>query len=138
MGVLPAGGTANLLRGWRGPFPVTEVHQRGRYHLLSNGNKAHYEISKQHFSSINDFEVDVEDLSKQVKANPELPEISERLITDDFSDDELEVGNLQPFAEQDYDDKPDSVHGESHNELDAPFALHLRNGKRRRSYNNDE
>ena len=42
--IIPAGGTAKLLRGWRGPFRITEVHQAGRYYHLSNGNKAHYEI----------------------------------------------------------------------------------------------
>ena len=45
---IPAGGTAKLLRGWRGPFRVIEVHQGGRYYHLSNGNKAHYEIMKPH------------------------------------------------------------------------------------------
>ena len=136
--IIPAGGTAKLSRGWRGPFRVTEVHQRGRYYHLSNGNKAHYEILKPHFSGINEFETDVEDASKQVKANPELPEISKQLITDDLSEEEVEVGDLQPFVEEDYHDKPDSVRSDDHNEPDAPFALSLRNEKRKRSYNSDD
>ncbi len=113
--IRPAGGTAKLLRGWRGPFCIKDVHQEGRYYHLSNGNKAHFEILKAHFSGINEFEVDVEDISQPVKTNPELPEISEQLITDDVSDDEVEVGDLQPFAEEDYDDRPDSVHEEDYN-----------------------
>ncbi len=78
--IMPAGGTAKLLRGWRGPFRVTEVQQGGRYYYLSNGNKAHYEILKPHFSGINEFEVDVEDISEPLKTNPELPEVSEQLF----------------------------------------------------------
>ncbi len=67
--IILAGDTAKLLRGWRVPFRITEVHQGGRYYHLSNGNKAHYEILKPHFSGINEFEVDVEDISKPVKTN---------------------------------------------------------------------
>ncbi len=136
--IIPAGGTAKLLRGWRGPFRITEVHQGGRYYHLSNGNKAHYEILKPHFSGINEFEVDVEDISKPIKANPELPKVSEQLITDDLSDEEVEVGDLQPFAEEDCNDRPDSAHEDDSNEPDAPFAMHLRDGKKRRSYNSDD
>ncbi len=82
--------------------------------------------------------MDVADISKPVKTNPELPEISEQLITDDLSDDEVEVGDLQPIAEEDCDDRPDSVHKDDNIEPGAPFAMHLRDGKKRRSYNSDD
>ena len=40
---VPAGGTLKLLALWRGPYRVTEVHQGGRWYVLSNGHKAHFE-----------------------------------------------------------------------------------------------
>ena len=68
--IIPAGGTAKLLRGWRGPFRVTEVRQEGRYYHLSNGNKAHYEIPKPHFSGIDEFEVADQSDDDEIVPNP--------------------------------------------------------------------
>ncbi len=68
----------------------------------------------------------MEDISKPIKTNPELPEVSEQLITDDLSDEEVEVGDLQPFAEEDCNDRPNSAHEDDSIEPDAPFAMHLR------------
>ena len=45
--ILPKG-TKKLLKKWRGPFMITEVHQEGRFHRLSTGRAAHYENIKPH------------------------------------------------------------------------------------------
>ncbi len=90
----PAGGRAKLLRGWRGPFKVTEVHQGGRYYHLSNGNKAHYEIMNPHHSGIEDFELSMDGNQQLVNPNPIAHELKEQLIMDDLSTDQVEVGEL--------------------------------------------
>ena len=41
--VIPPKGTKKLLKKWRGPFMITEVHQEGRFYRLSTGRAAHYE-----------------------------------------------------------------------------------------------
>ena len=40
--VIPPKGTKNLLKKWRGPFMITEVHQEGRFYRLSSGRAAHF------------------------------------------------------------------------------------------------
>ena len=37
--VLPKGGTNKMLKGWRGPYRITEVYQEGRFYVLSSGHK---------------------------------------------------------------------------------------------------
>ncbi len=69
--IIPAGGRAKLVRGCRGPFRVTEVHQNGRFNHLSNGNKAHYEVLKPHFSGIDEFEISPD--AAEITMNPENP-----------------------------------------------------------------
>ena len=38
--LLPPKGTEKLLKKWRGPFMITEVHQQGRFYRLSKGGSA--------------------------------------------------------------------------------------------------
>ena len=40
---IPPKGTKKLLKKWRGPFMITEVHLEGRFYKLSIGRAAHYE-----------------------------------------------------------------------------------------------
>ena len=49
--VVPPKGTQKLLKKWRGPFQITEVHQGGRFYRLSTGRAAHYENIKPHNAS---------------------------------------------------------------------------------------
>ena len=121
------------MRGWRGPFKVTEVHQGGRYYHLSNGNKAHYEIMKPHHSGIEEFEISVENEQQLVGTNPIMPELKGQLIMDDLSVDEVEVGELAPSEMEDLKEKADEIELDSSNQPDAPFGMKTR-GKRR-SYN---
>ena len=46
--VIPPKGMKKLLKKWRGPFMITEVHQQGRFYRLSTGRAAHYENLKPH------------------------------------------------------------------------------------------
>ena len=53
--VIPPKGTKKLLKKWRGPFRITEVHQEGRFYRLSAGRAAHYENIKPHNPSTEDW-----------------------------------------------------------------------------------
>ena len=53
--VIPPKGTKKLLKKWRGPFMITEVHQQGRFYRLSTGRAAHSENLKPHFPSPEDW-----------------------------------------------------------------------------------
>ena len=53
--VIPPKGTKKLLKKWRGLFMITEVHQQGRFYRLSTGRAAHYENSKPHVPSPEDW-----------------------------------------------------------------------------------
>ena len=53
--VIPLKGTKKLLKKWRGPFMITEVHQQGRFYHLSTGRAAHYENLKPHVPSPEDY-----------------------------------------------------------------------------------
>ena len=44
-----------LLKKWRGPLMITEVHQEGRLYRLSTGRAAHYENIKPHNPSTEDW-----------------------------------------------------------------------------------
>ena len=46
--VIPPKGTKKLLKNWRGPFMIKELHEEGRFHRLSTGRAAHYENIKPH------------------------------------------------------------------------------------------
>ena len=52
---IPPKGTNKLLKKWRGPFMITEVHQQGRFYRLSTGSAAHYENLKPHVPSPEDW-----------------------------------------------------------------------------------
>ena len=44
--VIPPKWTKRLLKNWRGPFMITEVHQEERFYRLITGRAAHYENIK--------------------------------------------------------------------------------------------
>ena len=52
---IPPKGTKKLLKRWRGPFMITEVHQQGLFYRLSTGRAAHYENLKPNVSSPEDW-----------------------------------------------------------------------------------
>ena len=49
--VIPPKGIQKLLKKWRGPFRITEVHQQGWFYHSSTGRAAHYENRKPHVPS---------------------------------------------------------------------------------------
>ena len=49
--VVPSKRTKKLLKKWRGPLQITEVHQGGRFYRLSTGSAAHCENIKPHNAS---------------------------------------------------------------------------------------
>ena len=53
--VVPSKGTEKLLKKWRGPFQINEVHQGGRFCRLSSGRAGHYENIKSHNASSEDW-----------------------------------------------------------------------------------
>ena len=53
--VIPPKRTKKLLKKWRGPFMITEVHQQGRFYRLSTGRAAHYKNLKPHVPSPEDW-----------------------------------------------------------------------------------
>ena len=53
--VIPPKGTKKLLKKWREPFMITEVHQQGRFYRLSTRRAAHYENLKPHVPSPEDW-----------------------------------------------------------------------------------
>ena len=53
--VIPPKGTKKLLKKWRGPFMITEVHQEGRFYRLKTGRAAHYENINPHNPSTEDW-----------------------------------------------------------------------------------
>ena len=53
--VVPSKGTKTLLKKWRGPFQITEVHDRGRFYRLSTGRSAHYKNIKPRNDSLEDW-----------------------------------------------------------------------------------
>ena len=52
---VPPKRTKKLLKKWRGPFMITEVHQQGRFYRLTTGRAAHYENLKPHAPSPRDW-----------------------------------------------------------------------------------
>ena len=61
--VIPLKGTKKLLKKWKGPFMITEVHQEGRFYRLSIGRASHYENIEPHSPSTEDWRIpaDVEE-----------------------------------------------------------------------------
>ena len=53
--MIPTKRAKKLLKKWRGPFMITNVHQQGRFYRLSTGRAAHYENLKIHVPSLEDW-----------------------------------------------------------------------------------
>ena len=53
--VIPPKGTKKVLKKWRGPLMITELHQQGRFYRLNTWRAAHYENLKPHVLSPEDW-----------------------------------------------------------------------------------
>ena len=81
--VIPKGGSAKLLRGWRGPYKVVEVLQEGRLYVLSSGHKVHFERLKRHISGPQEWKVlGVEEDDDEIVADPNPEDPVEEVASD--------------------------------------------------------
>ena len=140
--VIPPKGTEKLLKKWRGPFRITEVHQQGQFYRLSTGRTEHYENLKPHFPSPEDWCVprNMEGLEYLV-VEPAC-EVNEKGIREknDGNEDvsiadnekiemDLDEGS---FAEEDGND-PEQNEIPKWTEPDQPMTTGTRKGDRKRT-----
>ena len=145
--VIPPKGTKKLLKKWRGPFMITEVHQQGRFYRLSTERAAYYENLKPHVPSPEDWCIpkDMEGLEYLVvepacevneKGTREKNDGNENLSLDDNEKIEVE-SEAGSFVEEDWND-PEQDEVPKWMEPDRPIPPGTRTGNRKRtgmSYN---
>ena len=140
--VIPPKGTKKLLKKWRGPFMITEVHQQGRFYRLSTGRAAHYENLKPHVPSPEDWCIpkDMEGLEYLVvepacevneKGTREKNDGNENLSLDE--NEKIGVGSdAGSFVEEDWND-PEQDEVPKWMEPDRPTPPETRTGNRKRT-----
>ena len=147
--VIPPKGTKTLLKKWRGPFMITEVHQEGRFYRLSTGRTAHYENNNSHNPSTEDWcmPADMEEgdylimdpacevNEKGTKEKNEGNEVVEEGTNTPLDLDPNKVigidDEILPYAEEDWQD-PEQMKVSKNLEPDLPFTIQTRQnaGKR--------
>ena len=153
--VIPPKGTKKLLKKWRGPFMITEVHQEGRFYRLSTGRAAHYENIKPHNPSTEDWCIpaDMEegdylmmDPACEVNEKGTMDKNDGNEVVEEGTDTPLDLDpNEQieaddetlPYAEEDWQD-PEHIEVPKNLEPDLPFTIQTRqkDGMRpRKKYN---
>ena len=140
--VIPPKGTKKLLKKWRGPFMITEVHQQGRFYRLSTGRAAHYENLKPHVLSSEDWFVpqNMEGLEYLlVEPACEVNEKGTRAKNDgneDWSLDDNEKieadSEVKSFVEEDWND-PEQDEVPKWTEPNLPITAGTRSGSRKRT-----
>ena len=153
--VIPPKGTKKLLKKWRGPFMITEVHQEGRFYRLSTGRAAHYENIKPHNPSTEDWcipedmeegdylmmdpacEVNEKGTREKNDGN-EVVEEGTNTPLDLDPNEQIEADDeTLPYAEEDWQD-PEQIEVPKNLEPDLPFTIQTRqkDGMRpRKKYN---
>ena len=140
--VIPPKGTEKLLKKWRGPFMITEVHQQGRFYRLSTGRAAHYENLKPHVPSPEDWCVpqNMEGLEYLLvepacevneKSTREQNDGNEDLSLDDNEKIEAD-SEAESFVEEDWND-PEQDEVPKWTEPDLPIPAGTRSGNRKRT-----
>ena len=150
--VVPPKGTKKLLKKWRGPFQITEVHQGGRFYRLCTGRAAHYENIKPHNASSEDWcipadmqEGDYLKVDRACEVNErgtrdkndgnevvddcDLPldlELTERVEVDD---------ETLPYAKEDWD-CPEQTEIDKGIQPDFPLTMETRQSKRGKTRRN--
>ena len=153
--VIPPKGTKKLLKKWRGPFMITEVHQEGRFYRLSTGRAAHYENIKPHNPSTEDWCIPAdmekgdylmmdpacEVNEKGTREKNDGNEVIEEGTNTPLDLDPNEVIEAEdetlPYAEEDWQD-PEQTEVPKNMDPDLPFTMQTRqgDGKRpRKKYN---
>ena len=140
--VIPPKGTKKLLKKWKRPFMITEVHQQGRFYRLSTGRAAHYENLKPHVPSPEDWCIpqNMEGLEYPLvepacevdkKGTREKNHGNENLSLDD--NEKIEVDSeAGSFVEEDWND-PELSEVPKWTEPDLPIPLGTRSGNRKRT-----
>ena len=141
--VIPPKGTKKLLKKWRGPFVITEVHQEGRFYRLSTGRAARYENTKPHNPSTEDWCIpaDMEE-GDYLMMNPAC-EVNEKgtrekndgnEVVEEGTDTPLDLDPNEvieaddetlPYAEEDWQD-PEQIEVPKNLKPDLPFTIQSR------------
>ena len=140
--VIPPKGTKKLLKKWRGPFMITEVHQQRRFYRLSTGRAAHYENLKPHIPSPEDWCVpkDMEGLEYLLvepacevneKGTRDKNDGNENLSLDDNEKIDAD-SEAESFVEEDWND-PDQGEVPKWTEPDLSIPAGTRSGNRKRT-----
>ena len=147
--VIPPKGTKKLLKKWRGPFMITEVHQEGRFYRLSTGRAAHYENIKPHNPSTEDWCIpaDMEEgdylmmdpacevNEKGTREKNDGNEVVEEGTNTPLDLDPNEMieadDETLPYAEEDWQD-PEQTEVPKNLEPGLPFTLQTRQGDEKR------
>ena len=99
--VIPKGGSAKLLRGWRGPYKVVEVLQEGRLYVLSSGHKVHFERLKRHISGPQEWKVlGGEEDDDEIVADPNPEDPVEEVASDVEEGSFVEEQRLSDAADE--------------------------------------
>ena len=148
--VIPPNGTKELLKKWRGPFMITEVHQEGRFYRLSTGRVAHYENIKPHNFLIEDwcipadmyegdylmmdpaFEVNEKGTREKNNGNEVIEEGTSTPLDLDPNEVIEADDETLPFAEEDWQDH-EQREVPKNLELDLSFTIQTRQNDRTRS-----
>ena len=144
--VVPPKGTKKLLKKWRGPFQITEVHQGGRFYRLSTGRAAHYENIKPHNASSEDWCIPADMREGDYLIVDPACEVNERGTRDKNDGNEVvddcdlpldleltervEVDDeTLPYAEEDWD-CPEQTENDKGIQPDFPLTMETRQSKR--------
>ena len=144
--VVPSKGTKKLLKKWRGPFQITEVHQGGRFYRLSTGRAAHYENIKPHNASSEDWCIPADMQEGDYLIVDPACEVNERGTRDKNDGNEVvddcdlpldleltervEVDDeTLPYAEEDWD-CPEQIEIDKEIQPDFPLTMETRQSKR--------
>ena len=148
--VIPPKGTKRLLKKWRGPFMITEVHQEGRFYRLSTGRAAHYKNIKPYNPSTEDWcipadmeegdylmmdpacEVNEKGTREKNDGNEVIEEGTSTPLDLDPNDVIEADDETLPYAEEDWQD-PEQREVPKSLEPDLPFTLQTRQNDRTKS-----
>ena len=144
--VVPPKRTKKLLKKWRGPFQITEMHQGGRFYRLSTGRAAHYENIKPHNAPSEDWCIPADMQEGDYLIVDPACEVNERGTRDKNDGNEVvddcdlpldleltervEVDDeTLPYAEEDWD-CPEQIEIDKGIQPDFPLTMETRQSKR--------
>ena len=146
---IPPKGAKKLLKKWKGPFMITEVHKEGRFYRLSASRVAHYENIKPHNPSTEDWCIpaDMEEgdylmmdpacevNEKGTRGNDDGNEFVEEVSSPPLDLDPNEAIEADeetlPYAEEEWQD-PEQMEVPKNLEPDLPFTIQTRQSDMKR------